>query len=59
MISFYLLQLLPRPILDIVVDDEIQLLRRKPVVLRQHLVDLADGEVGFTQLIDSLSVSFS
>jgi len=36
----------PHPVLDVVVDDEVQLLVRKPVVRRQHSVDFVENGLG-------------
>ena len=35
----------PHPVLDVVVDDEVQLLVREPVVRRQHPVDFVEDRV--------------
>jgi len=36
----------PHPVLDVVVDDEVQLLVREPVMRRQHPVDFVDDRLG-------------
>ena len=36
----------PHPVLEVVVDDEVQLLLGKPVVRRQHPVDFVDDRLG-------------
>jgi len=36
----------PHPVLDVVVDDEVQLLVREPVMHRQHPVDFVDDRLG-------------
>jgi hypothetical protein len=37
-LSFVLFLFLPHPVLDVIVDDEIQLFIRKAIVTRQHVV---------------------
>ena len=49
------------PIFDVVVDDEVQLLIREAVVLRQHTIDLVDNRFGVTRrkfVIDDAARSF-
>jgi len=44
----------PHPVLDVVVDDEVQLLIREPVVRRRHPIDFTiDGWIPLADNLDS------
>ena len=46
----------PQPIFNIEINNEIQRLSRKPVVLREHAIDLVDNRLG---LLDFERLCFS